>query len=37
MLTGMNADALDLRQTILRACDQPIGSQRAIAAAPAAP
>ena len=32
MLTGMKAYSLDLRQKILRACDQPIGSQRAIAA-----
>jgi len=31
MLTGMNAYAMDLRQKILRACDQRIGSQRAIA------
>jgi|SRR5829696_4999178 transposase len=32
MLTGMKADSLDLREKLLRACDQPIGSQRAIAA-----
>lgn len=28
----MKAYSLDLRQTILRACDQPVGSQRTIAA-----
>jgi transposase len=32
MLTDMKAYSLDLRQKILRACDQRIGSQRAIAA-----
>jgi transposase len=31
MLTGMQASSLDLREKILRASDQPIGSQRAIA------
>ncbi len=32
MLKGMKAYSLDLRQKILRACDQRLGSQRAIAA-----
>jgi transposase len=32
MLGGMKAYSLDLRQKILRACDQRLGSQRAIAA-----
>src|SRR5918992_3001257 len=32
MLKGMNAYSLDLRQKILRACDQRLGSQQAIAA-----
>jgi transposase len=32
MLTGMKAYSLDLRQKILRACDERFGSQRAIAA-----
>jgi transposase len=32
MLTGMKAYSLDLRQKILRACDQQRGSQRTIAA-----
>jgi transposase len=32
MLLGMRAYAFDLRQKILRACDQRFGSQRAIAA-----
>lgn len=31
MLSGMRAYSLDLRQKILRACDQRFGSQRAIA------
>lgn len=31
MLVGMKAYSLDLRQKILRACDQRLGSQRAIA------
>ena len=31
MLVGMKAYALDLRQKMLRACDQRLGSQRAIA------
>jgi transposase len=31
MLKGMKAYSLDLRQKILRACDQRLGSQRAIA------
>jgi transposase len=31
MLMGMKAYSLDLRQKILRACDQQLGSQRAIA------
>lgn len=31
MLTGMKAYSLDLRQKILRACDQRFGSQRAVA------
>jgi transposase len=31
MLMGMKAYSLDLRQKILRACDQRLGSQRAIA------
>ncbi len=31
MLMGMKAYSLDLRQKILRACDQQVGSQRAIA------
>jgi transposase len=32
MLVGMKAYSLDLRQKILRACDERLGSQRAIAA-----
>src|SRR5262245_4471862 len=32
MLMGMKAYSLDLRQKILRVCDQQLGSQRAIAA-----
>lgn len=32
MIGGMKAYSLDLRQKILRACDQHLGSQRAIAA-----
>jgi transposase len=32
MLVGMKAYSLDLRQQILRACDQPLGSQRTSAA-----
>ena len=32
MLAGMRAYSLDLREKILRACDQQRGSQRAIAA-----
>jgi transposase len=32
MLKGMKAYSLDLRQKILRACDQRLGSQRALAA-----
>ena len=32
MLVGMKAYSLDLRQKILRAYDQPLGSQRALAA-----
>jgi transposase len=32
MLVGMKAYSIDLRQKILRACDQRLGSQRAIAA-----
>jgi transposase len=31
MLVGMKAHSLDLREKILRACDQRLGSQRAIA------
>jgi transposase len=31
MLVGMKAYSLDLRQKVLRACDQRLGSQRAIA------
>lgn len=31
MLTGMKAYSFDLRQKILRACDQRFGSQRAVA------
>jgi transposase len=32
MLVSMQAYSLDLREKILRACDQGLGSQRAIAA-----
>jgi DNA-binding transcriptional regulator YdaS (Cro superfamily) len=31
MLAGMKADAFDLRQKILRACEQRLGCQRAMA------